>query len=90
MIAKIPYKITLFRYHAIASEAATLELFQSKGFLVLKLYNYSASINNPARVEYILMERANSVLIESKWLSMTKQERHTLASSFEEIGKKFF
>lgn len=90
MIAKILYKITLPRYHATASEAATLELLQSKGFPVLKLYNYSASINNPARVEYILMERANGVLIEFRWLSMTKQERHTLASSFVEIEKKFF
>lgn len=89
-IAKIPYKIALPRRHATASEAATLELLQSKGIPVPKLYSYSASVDNPARVEYILMEKANGVPIETKWFSMTKQERHTLASSFVEIEKKFF
>lgn len=89
-IAKIPYKIALPRHHATASEAATLELLRSKGIPVPKLYSYSAAVDNPAGVEYILMEKANGVPIETKWLSMTKRERHTLASSFVEIEKKFF
>ncbi|KAK2766230.1 Phosphotransferase enzyme [Arachnomyces sp. PD_36] len=89
-IAKIPYKIALPRFHATASEAATLEFLRSKGVPVPKLYSYSASVDNPAGVEYIIMEKATGVPIETKWFSMTKRERHKLASSFVEIEKKFF
>lgn len=89
-IAKIPYKIALPKYHATASEAATLEVLRLKGVPVPKLYSYSASVDNPAGVEYIIMEKASGVSIETKWFSMTKRERHTLASSFVEIEKKFF
>lgn len=70
-VAKIPYKIALPRRHATASEAATLELLRSKGIPVPKLYSYSASIDNQAGVEYILMEKANGVPIETKWLSIS-------------------
>jgi hypothetical protein len=89
-IAKIPYKIALPKSHATASEAATLELLRLKGVPVPKLYSYSSSADNPAGVEYIIMEKASGVSIETKWLSMTKRERHTLASSFVEIEKRFF
>lgn len=89
-IAKIPYKIALPTHRATASEAATLELLWSKGIPVPRLYGYSASADNPAGVEYILMEKANGVPIEAKWLSMTRRERHGLASSFVDIEKKLF
>nr|KMM63994.1 hypothetical protein CPAG_00346 [Coccidioides posadasii RMSCC 3488] len=86
-IAKIPYKIALPKRHATASEAATLELLRLKGIPVPKLYSYSASVDNPAGVEYIIMEKVNGVPIETRWLSMTKRERHTLASSFVRLRK---
>lgn len=89
-IAKIPYKIALPRHHATASEAATLDFLRSKGVPVPKLYSYSSTADNPAGVEYLILEKANGVPIETKWFSMTKRERHTLASSFVEIEKKFF
>lgn len=34
--------------------------------------------------------RLRGVPIESKWLSLTKRERHTLTSSFVNIEKQFF
>ncbi|RMJ22773.1 hypothetical protein PHISP_06364 [Aspergillus sp. HF37] len=80
-VAKIPYKIALPKRHATASEAATLELLRSKGVPVPKLYSYSASDDNPAGVEYIIMEQAGGVSIDTKWFSMSKRERHKLASS---------
>lgn len=89
-IAKIPYKIVLPKRHTTASEAATLEFLRLKGIPVPKLYSYSASVDNPAGVEYIIMEKANGVPIETRWISITKRERYTLASSFVEIEKKIF
>ena len=89
-IANMPYKIALPQKYATASEAATLEFLGSQGVPVPKLYSYSASLDNPAGVEYIIMEKASGIRIETKWLSMTKRERHTLASSFVEIEKKLF
>ncbi|EEP82666.1 predicted protein [Uncinocarpus reesii 1704] len=89
-IAKIPYHIAVPKHYATASEAATLEFLHSKGVPVPKLYGYSASVDNPAGVEYLIMEKAHGVPIIDKWFTMTKRERHTLASSVVEIEKKLF
>lgn len=89
-IVKIPYKITGPKHYATASEAATLYYLRSKGIPVPSVYGYSATENNPAGVEYIVMEKAPGVGLETKWSSMSKRERHKLASTFVEIERKFF
>ncbi|WEW56252.1 hypothetical protein PRK78_001691 [Emydomyces testavorans] len=89
-IAKIPYHIAVPQRYATASEAATLELLRVKGVPVPKVYGYSASADNPAGVEYIIMEKANGVRLDEKWFSLTKRERHKLASSFVGIEKRLF
>lgn len=88
-VAKIPYRITVPHHYATASKAATLEYLRSKGILVPRFYGYSPTTDNPVGVEYIIMEKAPGVSIERKWIDMTKKERHTLASSFVEIERKF-
>ncbi|KZF26474.1 kinase-like protein [Xylona heveae TC161] len=90
VIVKIPYRIAGPKYYATASEAATLQYLHSKAVPVPKLYGYSSSEDNPVGVEYIIMEKAPGVSLESRWLSMSKRERHRFASSFVEIEKKFF
>lgn len=90
VIIKIPYHITGPKHYATASEAASMQYLHSKGIPVPEMYGYSSSDTNPARVEYILMEKASGVGLETKWLSMSKREQHKLASSFVEIEKKFF
>lgn len=57
---------------------------------VPKRYGYSATAENPAGVEYLIMEKAEGIRIEEKWLTMSKRERLKLASSFVEIERKFF
>lgn len=90
VVAKIPYPIVGPKHYATASEAASLRFLYSKGIPVPKLYGYSALETNPAGVEYLIMEKASGVGLETTWLSMGKRERHKLASSFVEIEKKFF
>lgn len=103
-IAKIPYSLNTTasktaqapsprKYAtatATASEAATLAFLMENRVPVPEVYGYAASRDNPAGVEYILMEKACGVPIQKKWTSMTKRERHTLASSFVQIEKRMF
>lgn len=89
-IVKIPYHISGPKHHATASEAATLEFLHLKSIPVPKLLGYSAKEKNPAGVEYIIMEKAPGDALEKRWLTMSKRERHRLASSFVEAEKKFF
>lgn len=89
-IVKIPYRITGPQHYATANEAATLHYLRSKGIPVPEVYGYSSSDSNPVGTEYIVMEKASGIGLESRWLSMSKRERHKLASSFVEIEKKLF
>lgn len=89
-IAKIPYHIALPRHYATASEVATLRFLHFKGIPVPKVYGHSSTTENPAGVEYMIMEKVKGVGVETKWQTMTKRERHTLATSFVDIEKKLF
>lgn len=89
-VLKIPYHIAGPKHFATASEAATLQYLHSKGVPVPKVYGYSPSESNSAGVEYLIMEKAQGVGLQTRWFDMTKRERHKLATSFVEIEKKFF
>ncbi|KAF3895442.1 APH domain-containing protein [Trichophyton interdigitale] len=89
-IAKMPYQTALPKYYATASEAATMELLRTMNIPVPNVLGYSASSDNPAGVEYIIMERAQGTQVKEQWDSMTKRQRHKLASSFVEIEKTLF
>jgi hypothetical protein len=89
-IAKIPYFSTGPKYYATASEAATLTYLHSKGIPVPRVYGYSSTENNPVGVEYILMENAKGIPLDTVWFTMSKRDRHTLASSFVDIEKRLF
>lgn len=89
-ILKIPFHIAGPKQFATASEVATLQYLHSKGIPVPKVYGYSSCANNPVGVEYILMEKAQGVGLQSRWRDLTKSQHHKLATSFVEIEKKFF
>ncbi|KAJ5591923.1 kinase-like protein [Penicillium hispanicum] len=89
-ILKIPFHLAGPKYYATASEAATLQYLHSKGIPVPKVYGYASSANSPAGVEYLLMEKAQGVCLQSRWRELTKRQQHKLATSFVEIEKKFF
>ncbi|PGH13064.1 hypothetical protein AJ79_03901 [Helicocarpus griseus UAMH5409] len=88
-IAKIPYLIAGPKHYATASEAATLYFLHARGVPVPKVYGYSSTSENPVGTEYIIMEKAKGVGLQSKWLTMAKKERHRLASSFVETEMNF-
>ncbi|KAL4913316.1 phosphotransferase enzyme family protein [Aspergillus aurantiobrunneus] len=88
VVVKIPYRFNRPRYYTTASEAATLQYLHSQGIPVPKPYGYSSSQDNEAGVEYLIIEKAPGVGLQSRWLEMSKRQRHKLASSFVEIEKK--
>ncbi|KAI9370282.1 kinase-like domain-containing protein [Aspergillus egyptiacus] len=90
VIAKLPYRLAGPRHYATASEAATLQFLHSKGIPVPKLDGYSSSEDNPVGVEYIVMEKARGVGLQSRWHTLSKRELHKLASTFVETEKQFF
>ncbi|PYI30037.1 phosphotransferase enzyme family protein [Aspergillus indologenus CBS 114.80] len=89
-IIKTPYSIAGPRHYATASEAATLQYLYSKGLPVPKLYGYASSKDNPSGIEYIVMEKAPGVSLATMWHTLSKKQRHKLASSFVEAERSFF
>lgn len=89
-IHEIPYHVPGPKHFATASEAATLHYLHSRGVPVPEVYGYSSSENNPTGMEYLIMEKAQGVSMQTRWLQITKRERHKLATSFVDIDKKPF
>ncbi|PGH15925.1 hypothetical protein AJ79_02092 [Helicocarpus griseus UAMH5409] len=90
VIAKAPYTITVPKHYATASEVAATELLRSKGIPVPRILGWSADPNNPVGVEYIIMEKASGVPLETRWFNLSKQERHHLVTSLVDIETKIF
>ncbi|DAA75079.1 TPA_exp: Uncharacterized protein A8136_2177 [Trichophyton benhamiae CBS 112371] len=89
-VAKIPYSITVPKKYTIASEVATTDLLRSKGVPVPRIFGWCADSNNPVGVEYIIMEKASGIPLETRWFDLSKHERHYLVTSLVDIEKKLF
>ncbi|KAK2812216.1 hypothetical protein FQN50_001574 [Emmonsiellopsis sp. PD_5] len=90
VIIKIPFDHSVPRTYATASEVATLAFLRSKGIPVPKVYGWSSTANNPVGVEYIVMETASGIGLDTKWFEMTKKQQLTLATEVIDIEKKLF
>lgn len=71
-IAKIPYKITVPHRYTTAREVATTDFLRAKGIPVPRIFGWSADPNNPVGVEYIIMEKASGIPLETRWFSLSK------------------
>jgi hypothetical protein len=89
-IAKIPYGVTVPKHDATASEVATMDFLRSKGVPVPRVLGWSADSRNPVGVEYLIMERASGIPLETRWFDLSKQERHHLVTSLVDIETKLF
>lgn len=76
--------------YTTASEVATTDLLRSKGVSVPRIFGRSADANNPVGVEYIIMEKASGIPLETRWFDLSKHERHYLVTSLVDIEKKLF
>ena len=57
-VVKIPYGLSVPKTYAT---------LRSKGVPTPKVYGWSSTTNNPSGVEYIIMEHAYGIGIDSKW-----------------------
>ncbi|KIY65649.1 kinase-like protein [Cylindrobasidium torrendii FP15055 ss-10] len=74
IIARIPYPLTVPKYYAVASEAATIEYMRLAGIPVPQIYGYSADTDNAAGTPYILMEFVKGSKLSDVWPSLDEQE----------------
>lgn len=89
-IVKIPYRISVPKTYATASEVATLTFLRSKGLPVPEVYGWSSTSENEVGVEYIIMEQAKGVGADTRWFETTKYENKALVAGIVDIEKKLF
>lgn len=90
VIVKIPYGLLVPETYATTSEVATLTYLRSKGIPTPKVYGWSSTADNPAGVEYIFMEHASGIGLDSKWFELTKKQQLTVVTEVVDIEKKIF
>lgn len=89
-IVKIPYRISVPKTYATASEVATLTFLRSKGIPVPEVYGWSSTTENAVGVEYIIMEHASGVGADTRWFETTKYQKKALVTGIVDIEKILF
>ncbi|EPS27139.1 hypothetical protein PDE_02082 [Penicillium oxalicum 114-2] len=74
-IVKIPYKISVSKTYATASEVATLTFLRSKGIPVPEVYGWSSVNENGVGTEYVIMEHASEGSADTRWFDTTKYQK---------------
>ncbi|KAJ7222253.1 protein kinase subdomain-containing protein PKL/CAK/Fmp29 [Mycena pura] len=74
MVARIPYPVTVPKFYAIASEAATMRFLRSAGLPVPEVYDYAPSSDNAAKTEYILMEFVRGANLGDMWMKLEEPD----------------
>ncbi|KKZ62082.1 hypothetical protein EMCG_03445 [[Emmonsia] crescens] len=90
VIVKMPFDLSVPKTYATASEVATVTFLRSKGIPAPEIFGWSSTANNPVGVEYIVMELAPGIGLDSKWFDLTKKQQLTVATEVIDIEKKLF
>ncbi|KAF7370219.1 Protein kinase subdomain-containing protein PKL CAK Fmp29 [Mycena sanguinolenta] len=90
MVARIPYlpMVTFPEKLVVASEVATMDLLRSSGLPIPKVYGYSASTDNEAETEYILMEFVQGTNLSDLWFDLGEKDIISLSQQFAELESK--
>ena len=67
VIVRLPYRSTIPRNYGIASEVATMEFLRLHGVPIPKVFDWSSSTSNEVGSEYIIMEKAKGVSLNTVW-----------------------
>ena len=73
LIARLPHPIAQPKQLAVASEVATTDLVRSHALPVSQVYGYSIQADNPAGVEYILMEKSRGKALGDVWHTLSQK-----------------
>ncbi|KAJ6136808.1 hypothetical protein N7497_012361 [Penicillium chrysogenum] len=89
VLARLPYKTTVPKHHAVASEAATLTLLRARGVPVPKVLAYSPDRTNAVGTEYILLERLEGTPLSDQWFSMDTKTRVKVMRQIVDVERGF-
>ena len=89
MVARIPYRATVPKRLAVASEVATLDILRRNGIPVPTVLGYSANHANPIGAEYILLEKLEGQPLSQVWFSMDNKARVKTMKQIVAAEKKF-
>ncbi|KXG46408.1 Aminoglycoside phosphotransferase [Penicillium griseofulvum] len=88
VLARLPYK-TVPKYHAVASEAATLALLRTHDVPVPKVLAYSPDRTNAVGSEYILLEKIEGIPLSDQWFSMDNKTRVKVMRQIVDVESRF-
>ncbi len=88
MVARIPYPATVPKYHAVASEAATMAFLRSSGLPIPEIYGYSPVPDNAAETEFIFMEFIGGTKLSEVWPDFGEQEVISVLHQLVELESK--
>ncbi|CAI7621411.1 unnamed protein product [Penicillium glandicola] len=89
VLARLPYKTTVPKHHAVASEAATLALLRAHGVPVPKVLAYSPDQTNAVGTEYILLEKLEGTPLSDQWFSMDTKTRVKIMRQIVDVERRF-
>jgi aminoglycoside phosphotransferase (APT) family kinase protein len=89
VLARLPYKTTVPKYHTVASEAATLVLLRAYGVPVPKVLAYSLDQTNPVGNEYVILERLEGTPLSDQRFSMDTKTRVNIMRQIVDVERRF-
>lgn len=90
VIARLPYPVAFPSRLTVASEVATLGLVKLHGVPVPNVLDYSTTRENPAGVEYIIMDKAQGEELGDRWFSLPDLDRAKIIGRLSKIEQILF
>ncbi|KAI9676815.1 MAG: hypothetical protein M1817_006654 [Caeruleum heppii] len=90
VLAKLPYPRLAPAHHAVASEAATLNLLHQRNLPVPKVFGYSTTPMNPAGTEYILLEKVQGRSLGECWFDLDNRARIKVIRQLVSLEQRLF
>ena len=89
VLARLPYKTTIPKHYAVASEAATLALLRAHGVPVPRVLAYSPDQKNAVGTENMLLESLEGTPLSDQWFSMDTKTRVKIMRQIVDVERRF-
>ncbi|GES58629.1 phosphotransferase enzyme family protein [Aspergillus terreus] len=90
LVAKVPNPNTEPPFYKTASEVATMDFVQNIVRIPMpKVVAWNSCLANAVGAEYIIMEKADGVLLSSEWATMSTAQKHQLIQTIIAFERAF-
>ncbi|KAL8707350.1 MAG: hypothetical protein Q9220_007610 [cf. Caloplaca sp. 1 TL-2023] len=90
LIARLPYRSTVPKHYAVASEVATMDFVRSYSIAVPRIYDYSTTVENSVGCEYIIMEKVAGQELGETWFRLSPEQRLKVIKQVVDIESRLF